>query len=81
MNSYFEDMKLLKDAEYENKVVAFIDIMGMKQLIINSEKPYDLFMYTAITATWKHCPFADDFKIISFSDCMYIIADKDKINR
>lgn len=80
MNNYFNELKQLKDAEYEDKVVAFIDIMGMKQLIINSQKPNDLSMYTAITTTWKNCPFAKEFKIISFSDCMYIIADKDKIN-
>lgn len=37
MNNYFNELKQLKDAEYEDKVVAFIDIMGMKQLIINSQ--------------------------------------------
>lgn len=79
MSNYFDDLKLLKDAEYENKVVAFIDIMGMKQQINNSNKPDDLFMYTAIMSTWKNSPFAaNEFKIVSFSDCMYIIADKDK---
>ena len=79
MNNYFDDLKKLNNAQYEDKIVAFVDIMGMKQLIINSQQPSDLFMYTAITATWKNCPFAKEFKIISFYDCMYIIADKDKI--
>ncbi|MFR1841245.1 MAG: hypothetical protein ACLUV3_00250 [Oscillospiraceae bacterium] len=79
MNKYIEELSLLEEAEYENKVVAFIDIMGMKQLIINSEKPDDLFMYNAIISTWKYSPFPDGFKIISFSDCMYIIADENRI--
>lgn len=79
MNDYFNELNKLKNAKYEDKIVAFIDVMGMKQLIINSQNPDDLFMYTVITATWKECPFAKDFKIISFSDCMYIIADKNKI--
>lgn len=80
MNNYFDDLKKLNNAQYEDKIVAFVDIMGMKQLIINSQKPSDLFMYTAITATWKNCPFTKEFKIVSFSDCMYIIADKEKLN-
>ena len=65
MNNYFDDLKRLNNAQYEDKIVAFVDIMGMKQLIINSQQPSDLFMYTAITATWKNCPFAKEFKIVS----------------
>lgn len=72
-----EMMKFIKNSNYENKLVAFVDIMGMKNKILNSKKPDDFIMYNIILYMIKKQPFCfEKLQFLSFSDCMYIIADK-----
>lgn len=82
MDDTLKMKKSFVDAEYENKIVAFIDIMGVKAQILKSEKPSDFLMYTTIMKMIKDQSFAADrLQFFGFSDCMYIIADKADFNK
>lgn len=79
MNDSINCMKKIQNADYEDKVVAFIDIMGVKELIKQSKKPSDLLMYSSIICNFQNFTMNGKLKIVSFSDCMYIISDKENI--
>ena len=80
MNDSMSYMQEIQNADYEDKVVAFIDIMGVKKLIEQSQKPSDLLMYSTIICNFQNFTMNGKIKIVSFSDCMYIISDKENIN-
>lgn len=70
-----------KDSEYQDRIVAFVDVMGIKDRITKSDKPQDFEMYTIILNMFANQPFAEEKLHISmFSDCMYIVADKEHID-
>lgn len=82
MDDTLEMMKSFVDAEYDDKVVAFIDIMGVKAQIEKSEKPSDFLMYTTIMKMIKNQSFAaNNLQFFAFSDCMYIIANRQDFNK
>ena len=48
MNDLLEMMRFIENAAYEEKLVAFIDIMGMSDKISSSKEPRDFLMYNTI---------------------------------
>lgn len=78
MNKAFDTMKLFNNSQnYQNRIVAFVDVMGVKNKMLSVEKPNDLKMYSTILTSFADQPFAKDKLHISmFSDCMYIIAEE-----
>ena len=80
MNDLLEMMRFIENAAYEEKLVAFIDIMGMSDKISSSKEPRDFLMYNTILYMIKRQGFERDlFQFFAFSDCMYIITDKENI--
>lgn len=74
-------MKHIENSKYEEKFVAFVDIMGIKNEILKSETPEDFLMYSIILYMIKKQPFCHDkLQFIAFSDCMYVITDEKYIN-
>lgn len=70
-----------KDSKYQDRIVAFVDVMGIKDRIVKSDKPQDFEMYTIILNMFANQPFAEKKLHISmFSDCMYVVADKEDID-
>ncbi len=70
-----------KDSKYQDRIIAFVDVMGIKDRIVNSDKPQDFEMYTIILNMFANQPFTENKLHISmFSDCMYIVADKEHID-
>lgn len=70
-----------EDSKYQDKIVAFVDVMGVKDRIVKSDKPQDFEMYTTILNMFANQPFAEGKLHISmFSDCMYIVANKEHID-
>ena len=69
------------DSKYQDRIVAFVDVMGVKNRVVKSDKPTDFKMYTIILNMFANQPFAEGKLHISmFSDCMYIVADKEHID-
>lgn len=70
------------EKNYEKKIVCFVDIMGMKSRIDNSKTSTDLQIVYAIQKAFVDNPSVekDGINIAVFSDCMYIVADKECIN-
>lgn len=67
---------------YEKKIVCFIKMMGMKNRIDNSKSYTDLQTVYAIEKQFVDNPSVerDGLNIAVFTDCMYIIADRECIN-
>ena len=61
---------------YDEKLVAFVDVMGVTNRMRNSLKPHELQMFSLIMHAHAYQPFAQGkISIVSFSDCMYLITD------
>lgn len=73
--------KLLKEDKKETKVVCFIDIMGMKDRMY-TQSPDEMALIYAISkmVVDNPCVQEDGLIISAFSDCMYIVADKENIH-
>lgn len=82
MNLPFETMKSFdSDIDYKKRIVAFVDVMGMRNRIAQSSQPQDFKMYATILSMFENQPFAEGKIYVSaFSDCMYIIADKEYVD-
>ena len=78
-NKYsLEGMKRILDNEREQKVVAFVDILGFKNKVRNNDSGIRM----AMAYIWKFCHDAKkDFHIYSFSDCIYMVADESKLDK
>ena len=79
MNIATDTMKSFKGAdEFQDRIVAFVDVMGMKNKMLQAKKPEDFQMYSTILNMFANQPFAKGKLHISlFSDCMYVIAKKE----
>lgn len=61
---------------FEDKLVAFVDVMGIKNRMRNALKPQDLQMFSVLMHIHANEPFAlGKISTVAFSDCMYMIAD------
>lgn len=67
---------------YEEKIVCFIKIMGMKNRIDNSESYIDLQTVYGIEKQFVDNPSVerDSLNLAVFTDCMYIVADRECID-
>lgn len=81
-NSAAETMDAFsQNSKYQNRIVAFVDVMGVKDRIVKSDNPKDFKMYTTILNMFANQPFAEGKLHVSmFSDCMYIVANKEYID-
>lgn len=70
MNLPFETMKSFdSDVTYKKRIVAFVDVMGMRNRIAQSSKPQDFKMYATILSMFENQPFAEGkIHISAFSD-------------
>ena len=77
-----EIMKAFEDAEeFENRIVAFIDVMGMKNRLASATRPEDFRKYATIMNMFAKQPFAEGkLHVTMFSDCMYIITERKYID-
>lgn len=81
-NPTMEMMKAFsEECEYQERIVAFVDVMGIKDRINTSVKPQDFKMYSILFYMFANQPFAEGkLKISMFSDCMYIVSEKENID-
>ena len=77
MNIGADTMKAFSDAgSFQDRIVAFVDVMGVKNKMQHANTPSDLTMYATILNSHAHQPFAEGKLHISmFSDCMYIVTE------
>ena len=61
---------------FRDRIVAFVDVMGIRDRMIKSETPMDLSMFSQWMFINGHQPFAENIiEAVMFSDCMYFITD------
>lgn len=79
----YETMKAFEGAdEFENRIVAFIDVMGMKNRLASVTRPDELRWYATIMNMFAHQPFAEGkLHVTMFSDCMYIVTERQYIDQ
>lgn len=79
MNIATDTMKAFKGAdEFQNRIVAFVDVMGMKNKMLQAKKPEDFQVYSTILNMFANQPYAKGkLRVSIFSDCMYVIAKKE----
>lgn len=77
MNIGADTMKAFTDSgSFQERVVAFVDVMGVKSKMQHASSPSDLKMYATILNSHANQPFAEGKLHISmFSDCMYIVTE------
>ena len=78
MNTMYETSKAFENADnYQDRIVAFVDVMGIKNRMKQAATPKDLKMYATLLNGQANQPFAEGkLHITMFSDCMYIICEK-----
>ena len=83
MNIASDTMKIFDESEeYQDRIVTFIDVMGVKNKIKHSKKPSDFRMYATILNSYAHQPFAEGkLNITMFSDCMYIVSETQHLDQ
>lgn len=76
-NPGYEADIVFRDIEYENRFVAFVDVMGVKNYIRESNDPNELKLFSQLMHMYANQPFADGkVNVTMFSDCMYLIAEE-----
>ena len=81
-NPGYDATKVFEDiGNFQDRIVAFVDVMGIRNRMFKSQNPQDLRLYSQLMYMYAHQPFAvDKLSTIMFSDCMYIIAEKEYID-
>ena len=76
-NAAYEVSKVFEGVErFENRIVAFVDVMGIRSRMKNAETPQELEMFSKLMHMYNNQPFAEDkIETIMFSDCMYLVAE------
>ena len=74
-NKMLEGLRKIYNTNPQDKIVAFVDILGFK----NKVNDGDSGIRDAMAHMWKTCKYAEDLDIFSFSDCLYIVADDTKL--
>lgn len=76
-NPAYDATKVFEGTEkYKERVVAFIDVMGVKNRMQSVKEPGGFEMFSRLMYMYGHQPFAEDtIETIMFSDCMYLVAD------
>ena len=69
--------------KYSEMIVCFIDVMGIRNRFSNSKNPDEFRMYSTIMNMFADYPNINhnELSISMFSDCMYIITDKNNLYR
>ena len=77
MNIMYETSKAFENADnYQDRIVAFVDVMGIRNRMKNAESPQELRLFSKLMYMYGNQPFAEDkIQTIMFSDCMYLVAD------
>lgn len=76
-NNYQNVDVLFNSGEYEKRIVAFVDVMGMKARMANAREPKDFTMYVSAMSLFANLGYLKGkLHVTMFSDCMYIVADK-----
>ncbi len=66
--------------KFEKRIVAFIDAMGIKARMYNSDSPQELQRYAQLMYMYSKQSFAKDkLRVVMFSDCMYIITEEQHV--
>lgn len=71
----------LNSKPYENKYVCFVDILGAKDLFLNSKTPREVSLPNLFMNELKESSneYVKNIEIVLFSDCAYIIAGENNI--
>ncbi|MBR3515867.1 MAG: hypothetical protein IKO10_06080 [Lachnospiraceae bacterium] len=81
MDKNQEIYKELINACYEDYAVCFADILGTKELLIQSKTPYDAgFPEAILNALANQANSIEKIKVVQISDCMYIITKIENID-
>lgn len=74
---HMKPQKCLRGGErFENRIVAFVDVMGIRSRMKNAGTPQELEMFSKLMHMYNNQPFAEDkIETIMFSDCMYLVAE------
>ena len=76
-NPSYDTYKVFRDIDqFDNRIVAYVDVMGIGDRMRNANSPKELQLFTTLMYMCCNQPFAED-KIMTtmFSDCMYLVAE------
>lgn len=74
-------MKKIEAVNYEDKFVCFVDVLGYRAQLLESQKPGDVFLPVNLMINMKNAnaEYQKGLSIVLFSDCAYIVADLQNI--
>lgn len=76
-NPGYEMMKAFEGMDaFKNRIVAFIDVMGIGNRMREAKTPQKLQMFSKLLYIFANQPFAENkIQTVLFSDCMYLITE------
>ena len=82
LETLFNRINDLENKKFEDKLVCFIDILGSKKQILASQNPMDIALPNMLINHMKDASveYKKNLHIALFSDCAYIITDKENAN-
>jgi len=82
-NPGYEMRKVFEEIDrYQDRIVAFVDVMGIRNKMKEAQNPQDLSLFSEIMYINGNQPFAENkIETIMFSDCMYLVTESKYIDQ
>lgn len=82
-NPGYDTSKTFEGIEsFQERIVAFVDAMGIRERMKNANTPQDLKAFSQLMYMFGNQPFAyDKIQSVMFSDCMYLVAEPQYVNQ